>query len=388
MLLIKQKPCQRTAGQAFSGCARVELPVVSKPKRAAFTLVELLVVIAIIGILVALLLPAIQAARETARRSQCKNNLKQIGLACLNFVDTAKFYPSGGWGLDWTADPNRGFGEDQPGSWAYNVLPFMEEAILHDLGKGQVMGSPAFRDASIKLHQTPIPGFMCPSRRAPRIYISRWNDVKLQTWLPNIAQQQGVAKSDYAANSGDSNYISGDNFFRPANYIGFPDSSWKPTNICNKPADPNQQYCQTGIMYFRSQVKIAQVSDGTSKTYMVGEKWMPLDGYEGTLDLNSPGFTYGDNQSMYAGYESDNHRAGWNLKSAVSLQEDSQPRQDRAGVADLRPEVRWFGSVHSAGLNMVFCDGSVHNIGYDIDPVLHGRLAHRFDGDTVDTSGL
>jgi len=263
----------------------------------------------------------------------------------------------------------------------------MEENALHDLAKGLTMGSPAYRDASIKLHTTPIAGFMCPTRRPPRITVALWLDVKLQTWIPGVAQSQGVAKSDYAANSGDSNFISGDNFFRPANYIGFSESSWKVTNGC-RPGDPNLAYCQTGVMFFRSQIKIAQVNDGTSKTYMVGEKWMPVDGYDGTLSTTSPGFTYGDNQSMYTGYESDNHRAGWNMQSAVSTQEDSQPRQDRAGVADLRTEVRWFGSAHSAGLNMVFCDGSVHSISYDIDPVAHSRLAHRFDGETINTTDL
>src|ERR1700759_644097 len=120
----------------------------------AFTLVELLVVIAIIGVLVALLLPAIQSARESARRSQCANNLKQIGLACLSHVDTQKYFPTGGWGFDWTADPNRGYGPDQPGSWIYNILDFVEEANVRNLGKGLATTRAGFQTASTQRHQT------------------------------------------------------------------------------------------------------------------------------------------------------------------------------------------------------------------------------------------
>jgi prepilin-type N-terminal cleavage/methylation domain-containing protein len=102
----------------------------------AFTLVELLVVIAIIGILIALLLPAIQSAREAARRSQCKNNLKQLALAVLNFESAHKHLPSGGWGYRWAPDPDHGYGITQPGSGFYSILPFHEQAALHDMGKG------------------------------------------------------------------------------------------------------------------------------------------------------------------------------------------------------------------------------------------------------------
>src|SRR5215469_8840286 len=94
--------------------------------RRGFTLIELLVVITIIGILIALLLPAINAAREAARRFSCSNNLKQMGIAVSNHLSAYKCLPTGGWGWDWIGDPNRGFGRRQPGDWAFCLLPWME----------------------------------------------------------------------------------------------------------------------------------------------------------------------------------------------------------------------------------------------------------------------
>src|SRR5262249_33661529 len=149
---------------------------VGRPRRErqplAFTLVELLVVIAIIGVLVALLLPAIQSARESARRSQCQNNLKQIGLALLSHHDTYKRFPANGWGPFWGPDPDRGTDYHQPAGWIYSLLNFLEEAPLRNLGHD---GDPKTitqtqEDQIAQVVETPLPMMNCPSRRSATDY--------------------------------------------------------------------------------------------------------------------------------------------------------------------------------------------------------------------------
>lgn len=100
------------------------------------TLIELLVVLAIIGVLIGLLLPAVQYAREAARRSSCANNLKQIGIGILHHESTHQFFPTGGWGPDWVGDPDAGFTEKQPGGWIFNILPYVEANNVREIGRG------------------------------------------------------------------------------------------------------------------------------------------------------------------------------------------------------------------------------------------------------------
>ena len=354
----------------------------SQPRRG-FTLVELLVVIAIIATLIGLLLPAVQSAREAARRTQCKNHLKQLGLGCITHLDARKHFPSGGWGSYFTADSNEGMGPDQPGSWLYAILPFVEEQSLADLGKGLSVTSAAFRTASMQLHQSSVPSFHCPSRRVGKPYPHDWTGLRAQQWVTNLP---AITKSDYAASSGDSLTHAGVGFKSSPQYF-VPASATSVTNPAqwtntNDPSSPG--FYQSGVIHYRSRIRPSDISDGTSKTYMLGEKFISPDYYE-SLPKNetqkSPSY-YADNQGAWSGFEWDNHRVAWNPAHAFGNDpQNFQPRQDQAGIDN--PTMLAFGSAHAGGLNMVMCDGSVQTVSYDIDPLAHRYQANRFDGQAV-----
>jgi prepilin-type N-terminal cleavage/methylation domain-containing protein len=304
-----------------------------KCRQPAFTLVELLVVIAIIGILVALLLPAVQVAREAARRTQCKNNLKQIGLAALGHENQQRFFPHGGWGFRCMGLPNRGFGPTQPGGWIYNILPFLEEQSLHQLG------APEPTAAQLKqVAMTPLAVMNCPSRRPAEPF--RAGPVQ---WQPYWTETMVLAaRNDYAANAGDLRIDEGG----PSNRNGPPPAAAK----------------TVGLVGRAWVVKAKQVTDGLSKTYFAAEKYVNPDNYLNGLDL-------GDNENMYIGSDRDVFRHSF------------QPCQDRRGL-DCSYS---FGSAHSFGFMAVMCDGSVHAVGFDIDLTTHERLVDRRDGKPVES---
>lgn len=158
-----------------------------------FTLVELLVALAIIGVLLGLLAPAVQMAREASRRTACSNNLKQLGLAAKMHVDAHGIFPTGGWGAGWIGDPDGGFGPKQPGGWIYNVLPYLEQQALRDLGRGEPPA--AKRETCVQLLQSPLALFHCPTRRAVQLY-----PYTGKSPLENATPPQQVAKSDYVIN--------------------------------------------------------------------------------------------------------------------------------------------------------------------------------------------
>ncbi len=241
------------------------------------TLIEILVAISIVGMLLALLLPAVQMAREAGRRTACKNQLRNIGLALANHESAQSRFPSNGWGFQWFGDPDRGTGPRQPGGWVYNVLPYVERRDLAELGAGDPVILKAQRIA--QANQTVVNLFYCPSRRPAALYPFD------EAWPPRNADLVAeTSKTDYAINAGDR--------FIPAG--GGPPSY-------QQADDPNYIWPDfskaTGISFLRSTVRFAEIRDGTSLTYLVGEKHMSL----GAFDL-------GDDQGLLVGYDLDNSR--------------------------------------------------------------------------------
>ncbi len=322
-------------------------------KQTAFTLIELLVVIAIIGILVALLLPAVQAARESARITQCSNNLKTMALAALHHEQAQGFYPTGGWGWGWVGDPDRGFSHKQPGGWHFNILPYSEQPALHDQGLNQNT------NGVTATAQTPVATYICPSSRLVKTYPYTHGGTFVNT--PNLQATSPIGRSDYAANSGDQGWgliVYGPGSESAAD--GQSPAQWNSMSQVGTTSEP------TGPIYIISEIKVPHIIDGTSSTYLMGERYENPDGFE-------TGQVCADDQGWDMGYDFDINR--W-------TDPGTPPWQNTPGLGggcDVN-----FGSAHSGTFNMAFCDGSVHAISYAIDLETHRRLGNRKDGLPID----
>jgi prepilin-type N-terminal cleavage/methylation domain-containing protein/prepilin-type processing-associated H-X9-DG protein len=358
--------------------------VMTKRNKTGFTLVELLVVIAIIGILIALLLPAVQAAREAARNMQCKNNLKQIGLASIAHEEVAGTFPCAGWGWGWGGDPDQGLGLNQPGGWGYSLLPFTDQQVLWDLAKpiepekiATPSISPMRRDAIRVVAMTPIKAYYCPSRRAPIAYPGSHH--YLNNAGPEPIEEWG--RTDYAMNMGDEYYKgtfpngpSSIQDVRTGTFI-FKDPRAPYTDFEGK--DWWVEGDTTGPCCYGSTCSMTQISDGSSNTYLAGDRYLnPSDYYTGMA-------TY-DDQGWISGNDYDQIRFTYTCKNEEE-NAPSDPMRDREGFAGSGYN---FGSTHSAGFNMVFCDGSVQTIPYDIDLRTHKNLGNRGDGFSIDRNDL
>jgi prepilin-type N-terminal cleavage/methylation domain-containing protein/prepilin-type processing-associated H-X9-DG protein len=337
--------------------------------KSAFTLVELLVVIAIIGILVALLLPAVQAAREAARRTQCMNRMKQIGLALMNFHDSKKAFPPG---LADQISVNSAGVSNGPGNYTeLGYIPYILDYMeLGTFLTNQTNGGPT--NMNIKMNwadepnytfglNTPLTDFRCPSYP---------DNQATYTKQPGIDDNEDKTNlmPHYQAVMGAT-----------------PKYCWIPPNFNpNSASTPDYTYtmfgCTTaggeasnGMIYPTSKVRMKDVTDGTSHTFLVGELawdsgpqriWMVGGGSRGTLD------TY-----VYTAKNINNP-----LNTACR-----QAKEDPVGKCNGANNEISFGSKHPGGCHFLMTDGSVQFVKDDITIVVLKALASRKSAETFDS---
>ena len=305
-------------------------------RRRGFTLVEFLIVMAVIGVLIALLLPAIQFAREAARRVNCANNLKQIGLAAIEYEQVQRRYANRHEVANVADYAHRNLGNPRADvvyepSWLVAILPYLEEAALFD----EWTIASGYRNTASKgsarhiaeVVATPVTTYYCPSRRGPLAYGA-------DGFPP-------TTKTDYALNGGASS--------APDDFV----VKW------------------AGLAHSLTQQKTANalrarhILDGLSKTYLAGEKAMSADQY-------TTGRDNGDLGSIF------DCQRGNCVRYSKKL-----PVADVISSAQNCWACHSFGSAHIDGWNAVFCDGSVHTLSYEMSFETHAAFASRAAADRV-----
>jgi prepilin-type N-terminal cleavage/methylation domain-containing protein/prepilin-type processing-associated H-X9-DG protein len=311
--------------------------MVIRHQKNAFTLVELLVVITIIGILIALLLPAVQAAREAARRMQCQNNLKQIGLGLLNYESTYGTFPPGGMG------PRTTF----PSSWWVRILSYAEQNNIYDRYKYSTGGWTG--DGGNPNHDlvknTPFGFMFCPSSPLPQFVCT--------TATPFHAESH-IASATYAGISGATNH-----------------PTTKPYTCCSVSGEVSRG----GALIPDQCVGIGQITDGTSSTIIVGEQsdWLS-PGIDRRSDCEH-GFPMGASLT-YSGtvkriFNLTSVRYGINMKS------------ESDGIGDNCGPNTPIQSAHAGGAHTLFADGSVQFLSASLDRGVLFNLANRDDGNPI-----
>jgi prepilin-type N-terminal cleavage/methylation domain-containing protein/prepilin-type processing-associated H-X9-DG protein len=310
-------------------------------RRSAFTLVELLVVIAIIGVLVALLLPAVQMAREAARRTQCANHLKQLGLAAHNFTDVRGFLPPSRVSNDST-DANQNWL-----TWAVIMLPYVEQQNYYtqwDLTK-------AYEQHPETVTRNAVPVYFCPSRRRPtQAFSTETTSPAPSGGLSDFASCGGRGANDGVnANGVENQYAHG-------------------AMIC---ARWSMSPSPLRVADWKGLVRLAVITDGTSNTFLIGEKQV----------RRTTKFGKGEDRSVYTAGNLNNARrfAGIDRKTNEKYKLDGYTAAEIVQGVDNQA----FGSLHPGTVQFVMCDGSVRGVKSQTDLNVLGNLAERDDGNPI-----
>jgi prepilin-type N-terminal cleavage/methylation domain-containing protein/prepilin-type processing-associated H-X9-DG protein len=342
----------------------MSLPFRAAPRRRAFTLIELLVVIAIIAVLIGLLLPAVQKVRESAANAQCKNNLKQIGLACMTYHDANSSFPAGS-----LYKPNAAGKFDYYDTWAISILPYIEQGNLFKLWDPTQPNATRTSANMATLRQTSVKVYICPSD--PNSYSSLTPDSGPggQTGLPiplcMPANYRCVAGADYG---GADWWLNPNNPDQGGANENWDDATQMPALMQHFPGDRGVMH-SVAVGVAGSAERLTNIKDGTSSTLMVGE-------YATLTDMGRRTFwaySYTSyNQSVVTFAQSRTLIPDFNLCTATPPGNNNQCK-------------RAWGSLHTSGaINFVFCDGSVRSISTTIDVnFVFPALATIAGGETV-----
>ena len=349
-------------GAERSGTSKVLRPAVTPNGavgRRGFTLVELLVVIAIIGTLVGLLLPAVQVARESARRSLCQSNLKQISLATLNYVDAKRTFPPSYSDNNPAMNTPVAASDNYPAlAWSAYILPYIEYADLYDKIMTQTQqGTVNWQTSLTGWSTSTTSGTGAMAQQVLKVYECPTNERYLRRSVHSVTvggTGYTLGKINYGANCGDG----------PAKTI---DASG-------------------GIFGVSSQVKPSKVTDGLGKTMMIVERSTTPE--PGTVNV-SPGSCGGKacdwNKGLWIGPRLEASAAGWHPGLSSP---DVESYGTNSGYLVNRAAWDWGASwtnssPHAGGLQASYCDGAVSWVNDNIDTTAYHRLRHKNDGQVV-----
>jgi prepilin-type N-terminal cleavage/methylation domain-containing protein len=348
----------------------VHKPLAVSPK--GFTLIELLVVIAIIAVLIALLLPAVQQAREAARRSQCKNNLKQIGLALHNHHDTYGNFPSGQ--LD---DDGKNYG------WRAHILAFMDQSPIYN----QITNATPALTGNQQAFKFQHTSGVHPSTDGGSGNCNSTTGQALGAWVNNQVNQAPGTTAGKVRLAGfecptDALLTPFDNGnYGKANYNGCAGDNGSPTTTTNWNTCASWKgNAMTGILTYDSDNcntwcwSTRDVTDGTSNVFMVGEVTGNNDTWNKNSDGSFPSWLGGNDSGGCDGYERGNNTLCLTLQTTyLNAQPPYANSITKAG----------FNSQHVGGAQFLFGDGAVRFVSQNINVTLYYRLGNRKDGNAV-----
>jgi len=378
------------------------LPRRSRPCQA-FTLVELLVVIAIIGVLVALLLPAVQAAREAARRTTCVNHLKQVGLAIQNHINSRGVFPTGGsrfnprlrnYVTGSINNPGVPNGPKKQGlGWAYQILPYLEQNAVHGL-----VSEPQLINAVVPL-------YYCPSRRSPGVSTTARSIGASTAALMDYAAAHPLSRVCPDDGSGAKYDITDLNPFQGnSSYALAVQSYW-----CTRSGEPFDNSVYDGVIVrtlYRVRrpavldspavlerkaggvgfIRPGQVTDGMSNTLVISEKLVRSDMAFSNVTPSGQ-ISWSDDRGWTDGWDPDTVRFTGFPPLADSDGFCFNPDTHRYCSGD-RAEVLYFGSSHPGGVNALFADGSVRSLSFDTNAKIFNGLGTRNGEEIIDTGQL